>query len=70
VEFKDRRVAKLTFVRGADVASILVLPSEQFRTTNLVPNPTWLNLVPGNGVTYLILFRGNPEAMRPVEIAA
>jgi hypothetical protein len=71
VYFKGRRVAKLTFAKGNDVASVLVLPSEQFRTNQLTEDPTCLNIVPEreHGIIYLILFRGNLGALqRPAQI--
>ncbi|MSQ93396.1 MAG: hypothetical protein EXR98_02445 [Gemmataceae bacterium] len=68
IRFQGRLVGKLTFSRGDEcTASVLILPWKQFSTKHLTENPTSLSIRHDdvNEVTYLILFRGNLDALRP-----
>jgi anti-sigma factor ChrR (cupin superfamily) len=65
-QFKGRRIAKLTFARNDDVAIVFVLPSGRFHIhETLHDDPTRLKIEPEQEITYLILFQGNLDALRP-----
>jgi hypothetical protein len=72
IGFKGRKVAKFVYTRGNDVATVFVLPAEQFRLADLEENPTNLKKIVDTerGVIYLILFRGNLGALQPPQISA
>jgi hypothetical protein len=71
IEFKGRRVAKLSFSRADEFceAIVLVLPDRDFLTTRLEEDPTSLKVHPDETepVTHVIMFRGSLHAlMRPI----
>jgi len=74
VQIRGRRVAKLTFARFDEPceAIVLILPQKEFRTTNVVQNPTAIKIETDatHPVTYLILFNGPLERLHSVTIHA
>ncbi len=66
ISFKGRPVAKLTFAKGADIASVVMLPCEYFRIhENLGDDLTSRKIEIEDRIIYLILFQGNLDMLRP-----